>query len=118
MPTDPVPESLGARRPTEESIATVDELGGGERLASMVDDPTAVPGEMAGAVGSSKADAGVANAMPESGAEKSVEPEEQAACPKTSEGVVGHAVRPPSPLVVPPVVEEEDEVEEIEHEES
>ena len=44
-------------------------------------------------------------------------PEEQAALPKTTEGVVGHAVRPPSPQVVPPAAEE-DEVEEIECEES
>ena len=34
-----------------------------------------------------------------------------------SEGVVGHVVRPPSPQVVPPAVEE-DEVEEIEREEA
>ena len=34
-----------------------------------------------------------------------------------SEGVVGHAVQPPSPQVVPPATEE-DEVEEIEHEEA
>ena len=32
--------------------------------------------------------------------------------------MVGHAVRPLSPLVVPPAAEEEDEVEEIEHDES
>ena len=38
--------------------------------------------------------------------------------PQASEGMVGHAVRPPSPLVVPLVVEEEDELEEIEREES
>ena len=37
--------------------------------------------------------------------------------PKASEGVVGHAVQPPSPQVVPPATEE-DEVEEIEHEEA
>ena len=35
-----------------------------------------------------------------------------------SEGVVGHAVRPPSPQVAPPAVEEEDKVEESEREES
>ena len=45
-------------------------------------------------------------------------PEEQVALPKTSEGVVRHSVRPPSPQVAPPAAEEEDEVEEIEREES
>ena len=38
--------------------------------------------------------------------------------PDVSKGVVRHAVWPPSPLAVPPTTEEEDEVEEIEHEES
>ena len=56
--------------------------------------------------------------MLEYGAEKPVVLEEQAALPKTSEGMVGHAVRPPSPQVAPPAAEEEDEVEEIEREES
>ena len=37
-----------------------------------------------------------------------------AACPEASKGMVGHTVRPWSPLVVPRVVVEEDEVEEIE----
>ena len=87
MPADPVPESLGARRPAEESTATADELGGRERLASMVNEPAAVT-------------------------------EELMALPKAPEGVVRHAMWPLSPLVVPPAVEEEDEVEEIKHEES
>ena len=38
--------------------------------------------------------------------------------PEASEGVIGHVVWPSSPLVVPPAVEEEDKVEEIEREES
>ena len=42
---------------------------------------------------------------------------EQTALLEVSEGVVGHVVRPPSPQVVPLAVEE-DEVEEIEREES
>ena len=45
-------------------------------------------------------------------------PEEQTVLPEASKGMVGHVVRPQSPLVVPPAVEEEDEVEEIEREES
>ena len=44
--------------------------------------------------------------------------EEQATLPKMSEGVVGRTMRPPSPQVAPLAMEEEDEVEEIEHEES
>ena len=38
--------------------------------------------------------------------------------PKASMGMVGHAIQTRSPLVVPPTMEEEDEVEEIECEES
>ena len=67
---------------------------------------------------SSGVEAGATDAAPESRAEKPVVPEEQTALPEASEGVVGHAVRPSSPLVVPLAAEEEDEVEEIEREES
>ena len=42
---------------------------------------------------------------------------EQSALPEASEGVVGHAIRPPNPEVVPPATVEEDEVEEIERDE-
>ena len=64
-----------------------------------------------------EADAGVAVVTLESRAEKPVVPEEPTALPEASGGVVGHAVRPPSPLVVPLAMEEY-EVEEIEHEEA
>ena len=40
------------------------------------------------------------------------------AYPETLEGVIGQVVRPPSPQVAPPAVEEDDELEEIEREES
>ena len=73
---DPVPESLGARWPAEESTAVADELGGGEQLALMVDEPPAVPGATAAATGSLEMEAGVADAAPESGAEKLVVLEE------------------------------------------
>ena len=56
--------------------------------------------------------------MLESRAEEAVVLGEQTALPKVSEGVVEHAVQPPCPLVVPPSVEEEDKVEEIDREES
>ena len=114
MPADPVLESQGARCPMEESTAAADGLGDGERFVPMADEPAAVPGVIAGAVGSSEADAGVADVASKSRAEKPVVPEEQTALPEASEGVVGHAVRPPSPLVVPTATKEEDEVEEIE----
>ena len=118
MPAAPVLESPGAQQPAEESTATADGLGGGERLASMVDGSVTVPGATAKAAGSSRAEAGVAEATPEARAEKPVVPKEQTTLPEASKDVVGHIVRPRSPLVVPPAVAEEDEVEEIEREES
>ena len=114
---DPIPKSSGARRPTEKSTKAVDELGDGEQLVLTVDEPAAVPRAMAGAAGSLEAEVGVADAVSESRVEKSVVPEEQTALPKASDGMVGHAVWPPNPLVVPPAMEE-DKVEEIEHEEA
>ena len=56
-------------------------------------------------------------AVPKSAVDKTMVPEEQTMLLESSEGVVGHTVWPPSPMVVPPAMEE-DEVEEIEHEES
>ena len=78
---DPVPKSPGARRPAEKSTTAADELGGGERLASMVDELAAVPGATAGADGSSEAEAGVADAVLESRVEKPVVLEEQTVLP-------------------------------------
>ena len=95
----------------------MDGLGSRERLASTLDELAAVPGATAGATESLEADARVADAMPELGAEEPVERKEQVALPETSKGVVGHVVRPSSPQVAPPAAEEEDEVEEIEREE-
>ena len=118
MPVDPVLKSPGARRPVEESTAAADELGGRERLASTADEPVVVPGATARATGSLEVEAGVADTMSESRAEKPVVPEEQTALPEASKGMVGQAVRPSSPLVVTPAVVKEDEVEEIEREES
>ena len=53
----------------------------------------------------------------ESVAEKLLAPKEQMAVPDTSEGMVGPAIRPSSPQVVPLAAMEEDEVEEIVHDE-
>ena len=101
MPADPVRESSGARRPAMESTAAADELGGGERLESTVDEPAAVPGAMAGAAGSLEAETRVVDAALESRAEKPMAPEEQMSLPKASEGMVGHAVQPSSPWWCP-----------------
>ena len=68
-------------------------------------------------VGSSGAKAGVADAAPESGVEKPAVLE-QTVLPKAPKGVVKHTVWPRSPPVVPLATTEEDEVEEIEREES
>ena len=118
MPIDPVLESSGTRRPTEESITTAGGLDSIEQLAPMADGSAMKPRATIEATGASKADARVADAMPETRAEKLVVLEEQMALPEASEGVVRHAMWPLSPLVVPPAAEEEDEVEEIVHEES
>ena len=71
-----------------------------------------------GATESSEVGAGATDVMPESGAQRPAASEEQAARLKMPRGVVGCFVQPPSPQGVPPALEEEDEVEEIEREES
>ena len=76
MLADPVLKSLGARRPVEESTAAADVLGGGEWLSPTADGSTAMPGATEETTGSSEADAGVADAAPESGVGKSVGAEE------------------------------------------
>ena len=83
----------------------------------MADGSAGVLRAMAVAAESSKMKDGVADDALESTMDKLVVPEEQTVLPKASKGMVRHAVQPPSPLVVPPAVEE-DEVEEIECEES
>ena len=87
-------------------------------MASMADGSATVPRAMAEATRSSEVEAGVTNAMPEARVEKPLVPEEQTALPEAPKGVVRHAVRTWSPPVVPPATAEEDEVEEIEREES
>ena len=52
-------------------------------MVMMVDESAATPGATAGATGSSEAEARVIDAASESGAERSMVPEEQAALPKT-----------------------------------
>ena len=87
-------------------------------MEPMVDESVMVPRAMAKVAGSSAANAGDVDAAPESGAARPDMPEEHMAPPKASQSVVRPAARPRNPPVVPPAAEEEDEVEEIEREES
>ena len=116
MWTDSVLESPGARQFVKDSTTTADGVGGGERLATMVDDSTEMPGATVRAAKSLEAGAGAIDVVPESGAQMPASSEEQTARPEMPQGAVGRSVRPPSPQGAPPAVEEEDEVEEIEHE--
>ena len=94
MPVDPMSESPVARWPVEESTATTSELGDGERLA---DGSATVLGATAEIAGSSGAEAGATVAMPVFKTEGPAVPEEQAALPEASEGMVEHAIRRSSP---------------------
>ena len=114
---DLIPKSPSARQHAGEPVAAVGGLGGGEQLSSMVNKSATTPSAIAGTVGPSRVEVVVTNAAPESGAENLAVPKEQTALPEALKGMVGPAIRPPSPLVVPPAAAEEDEVEEIEHEE-
>ena len=94
---DPIPESLGAQQPAEESTGPSAGLGSDERLASTADGSAAAPGATVGTTGSSGAEAAVAGVTPESKAEKPVVLEEQTLLPEASEGVVEDAICRPSP---------------------
>ena len=87
-------------------------------MATTTGDSTETPVAMSKAIKSSKAEAGATDVVPESGVQGSAASEEQAAHPEMLHGMVGCSVQPPSPQGAPPALEEEDEVEEIEHEES
>jgi len=117
MPVDPILESPGARQHAGEPIATVGRLGGGEQLSSMANESATAPSATVGTAGTSAVEAVVTSITPESRAENLVVPKEQTALPESLEGIVGPAIRPPSPQVVPLATIEDDEVEEIEHKE-
>ena len=103
IPTDPVLESPGARRPTEESSAPTGGLG-------------AVNGWRRRRTGQRRC---LGQRQKQSGLQwRILEMLVPCLSLETLEGMVGHIVRPPSPQVAPLAVEEEDKVEEIEHEES
>ena len=100
---DPILESLSARQHTGEPIAAPGGLGGSERLSMTANELAAAPS--------------APSTTAEFGAENLAVPREPTALPDASEGMVGPAIRPPSPQMVPLATVEEDEVEEIEHEE-
>ena len=100
MPMDPIQESLSARQHVGEPNAAPGGLGSSERLSTTVNESATAP-----------------SATAESRAENPTVLREPTALPDASEGMVGAAIRPPSPQVVPPATTEEDEVEEIERDE-
>ena len=87
-------------------------------MAPMADESAMVPRATTKATESSAVNAGDVDAAPESRAARPVTPEEQMAPHKVSQSMVGPTVQPRNPPVVPPTAVEEDEVEEIEREES
>ena len=114
MPADPVSGSPGARQPAEESTTAAGGLVDSKRSVSVEDGLARIPKATAGTIGASGAEAGVASDAPEFGSTEPVAPEELMAPPEASQGMVGPAVEPQSPSVVPPAAaEEEDVVEEI-----
>ena len=100
MPVDHILESSSVREHMGEPIASPSGLDSHERLPTMANESVTAP-----------------SAAVELGAEKLSAPKEQTAVPDASEGMVGPAIRPPSPQVVPPAATDDDEVEEIMHDE-
>ena len=96
MPVDHIQESPSVREHIGEPIAAPGGLDSRKRLPTTANESVTVP-----------------STMVESVAEKLSAPKEQMAVPETSKGVVGSAIRAPSPKVVSPAAMEEDEVEEI-----
>ena len=96
MPVDPILESQSAQQHAREPIAAPGGLGGSEWLSTTANESTTAPSTTA-----------------ESGAENPAVLREPTALPDASEGMVGAAIQPPSPQVVPSAATEEDDVEEI-----
>ena len=97
MPVDPILESPGARQHVGEPVAAVGGLGGGEQLSSMVNELATTPSATTGTAGPSRVEAVVTSVAPKSRAENLAVPKEKTALPKALEGMVGPAIRPPSP---------------------
>ena len=97
MPVDPILESPGARQHAGEPIAAVGRLGGGEQLSLMANKSATAPSATAGTAGSSGVEAVVTSIASESRAENLAVLKEQTALPEALRGMVGPAIRPPSP---------------------
>ena len=94
---DPILESPGVCQHAGEPIATVGGLGGGEQLSSTMDEPATAPSATVGATESFGVEVVVTNIASESRAENLAVPKEQTTLPEALRGMVGPAIRPPSP---------------------
>ena len=83
-PAAPVLESSRAHQLEEESTAAAGKLGDDERVVLTTDGSAVVPEATAGTVGSSGAEARVADDAPKSGAVKLVAPEGHTVLPEAS----------------------------------
>ena len=93
----PMSESPDAREPAVETTAAIGGLGGGERSASSADGFATLPGATTEAVGAMGAETRVAGEVPESRAVEPTAAEDQTTPPEASPGMVGRAIRAPSP---------------------
>ena len=84
MSASPMSGSPGARQKAEESTTAAGGPRDGERPMSAEDGLATIPEAMAGTVGPSGAEAGVASEAIESGSARPVAPEELAAPPEAS----------------------------------
>ena len=94
---DPILESPGARQHAGEPIVAVGGLGGGKQLSSTANELATAPSATAGTAGSSGVEAVVTSIASESRAENLAVLKEQTALPEVLRGMVGPAIRPPSP---------------------
>ena len=101
MPDAPILESSSARQQEERSTAFVGGLGSGEPLAQITDASATTPEATIGTVRPSRAEATVAGDAPEPKEANPMTAEEQMLPPKALPGMVGPAVRPQSPPMMP-----------------
>ena len=115
MPTAPVQESPSARQ-TEDRLATAaNGPGGGESLAHTTGASATATEAMTENISTLEAKAAAVVDAPDAKEATPTTAEEQLAPPAAMLGVVGAAVQPQSPPMVPRAMTEEDEVVEIEH---
>ena len=113
MPTAPVRESLSARQTEDGSATTASGPGGGESLAHTTGASATATEAATENISTLEMEAAANVDAPEAEEATSTMAEEQLAPPVATLGVVGAAVRPQSPPVVPRAMVEEDEVVEI-----